>query len=259
MFSLTISPQEVFGFTAILFRVSGIMVFAPFFNSGAIPVQVKVIVPLVLALTLAPLIPTAQVNADWGLVQGFVAILGELLVGMVLGLTVSFLFAGFQMAGQIVSFQLGFSIVNVIDPQTSVQTSVISILHNFLGLIFFLILDGHHWLLRAVCDSLSYLPVGGVHLKGPLVEGVLGLSSQIFVAGLQIAAPVVAATVIADVLTGIIGRAAPQINILIVGMPVKTLVGLASMSIAFYFLPALFARYFVDLAHTIFSILRGMA
>jgi len=258
MVSFSFSLVQVMSFAAVLFRVAGIMVFAPFYSGGPFPPQVKVILPLIVALTLAPMVPQAQLPSGFGLAQVVAAGLGETLIGMVLGLTASFIFGALQLAGQIIGFQLGFSIINVIDPQSAVETSVISILNNFIGLTLFLLVDGHHWFFQAVSESLQYLPVGGVHLKGPFVDEILRLSGQVFVSGLRIAGPVVAVTVIADVVLGMIGRAAPQINILIVGMPVKTLVGLASLSIAFYFLPAFLGESFIRLSRDLIGVVHGM-
>lgn len=245
-------------FAVVLFRVAGIMVFAPFYNGSAFPVQVKVILPLMVALVLAPVVPQAQLPSEYGLAQVITAVLGEIVIGIVLGLAASFVFGGLQLAGQIMGFQLGFSIINVMDPQTAVETSVISILNNFIGLMLFLLVNGHHWFFLAVSESLSYLPVGGVHLNGPLVEEVLRLSGRIFVSGLRIAGPVVAVTIISDIVLGLIGRAAHQVNILIVGMPVKTLVGLAAMSIAFYFLPAFLGASFLQLSRDLMGLVHGM-
>lgn len=245
-------------FAVVLFRVAGIMVFAPFYNGSAFPVQVKVILPLMVALVLAPVVPQAQLPSEYGLAQVITAVLGEIVIGIVLGLAASFIFGGLQLAGQIMGFQLGFSIINVMDPQTAVETSVISILNNFIGLMLFLLVNGHHWFFLAVSESLSYLPVGGVHLNGPLVEEVLRLSGRIFVSGLRIAGPVVAVTIISDIVLGLIGRAAHQVNILIVGMPVKTLVGLAAMSIAFYFLPAFLGASFLQLSRDLMGLVHGM-
>jgi len=259
MLSIAISPAQVVSFAVVLFRVAGIMVFSPFYSSGAFPPQVKIVLPLIVALTLAPTVPQAQLPAGYGLAQVVGSVLGEALIGIVLGLTASFIFGGLQLAGQIIGFQLGFSVVNIIDPQSAVETSVISILNNFIGLTLFLLLNGHHWFFQAVSESLSYLPAGGgLHLHGPLVEQVLRLSGQMFVSGLRIAGPVIAVTVIADVAIGIIGRAAPQINILIVGMPVKTLVGLAGLSIALYFLPNFLGGSFLQLSRDLSGLVRGL-
>jgi flagellar biosynthesis protein FliR len=258
MVSFSISPAQMMSFAIVLFRVAGIMIFSPFYSSGAFPPQIKVILPLLAAFMLAPTVPASQLPAEFGLAQVAASVCGEMLIGLVLGLAASFVFGGLQLAGQIMGFQLGFSIINVIDPQSSVETSVISILNNFIGLALFLLVNGHHWFFLAVSDSLQYLPAGGLHLQGPLVEEVLRLSGQVFVSGLRIAGPVIAVTVIADVVLGMIGRAAPQINILIVGMPVKTLVGLASLSLALYFLPTFLGQSFLDLARDLMNLVRSM-
>ena len=258
MFSISISPVQVMSFALVLFRVGGIMVFAPIYSSGALPTQIKIILPLIVALTLAPTVSPAQLPAEFGLAQVVFAVLGEMLIGMVLGLVAAFIFGALQLAGQIIGFQIGFSIINTIDPQTMVESSVISILNNFIGLTLFLLVNGHHWFFMAVSESLNYLPMGGVQLKGPFVEHVLRLSGQVFISGLRIAGPVVAITVIADVVLGIIGRAASHINILIVGIPAKTLVGLASLSVAFYFLPSFLGESFLQLSRDLISLVRVM-
>jgi flagellar biosynthesis protein FliR len=252
------STAQIMSFMVVLFRVAGIMIFAPFYNGTAFPAQIKVVLPLIVALTLAPMVPQAQLPLELGVAQGVIVLLGEVLVGMMLGLVASFVFGALQLAGQVIGFQLGYSLVNVIDPNTMVETSVISILNNLIGMMLFLLINGHHWFFQAVSESLIYVPVGGVHLHGPLVQEVVKLSGQVFGSGLRIAGPVVAVTVIADVVVGIIARAAPQINILIVGMPVKTLVGLATLSIAFYFLPTFLDASFLQMSRDLIGLVHGM-
>lgn len=231
------------------------MVFAPFYSSRSIPYQVRVAAALVISAALAPSLPLQRMPADLNLFRVFLLLVGETMVGMVLGLVSLFIFAGLQLAGQIISFQLGFSIINLIDPQSEVETSVFSFLENYLGLLIFLLINGHHWFFQAVSSSLTYLPTGGVHLQGPLVSEVLRLSALTIVSGLQIAGPVVAVTIINDVVIGIIGRAAPHINILIVGMPLKTLVGFGCLGISFYFLPRYLEGVFAHLYRDLFGLL----
>ena len=254
-----ISEEEVVRFSVVLFRLAGIMAFAPFFSSRAVPYQVRVAVTLMAAVALFPSLPEVRVPSDSGLTFLIGVVLGEVLFGMVLGLAASFVFAGMQLAGQIIAFQLGFSIINLIDPQSDVETSVISFLQYYLGVLFFLLINGHHWFFLAVSESFNYLPVHGVVLHASLAREVVRLSSQILVAGVQIAAPVIAVTVIADMVLALIGRAAPQIHILIVGLPLKSLVGFVAMSISFYFLPRLLGKYYVQLHHDLFALLHRMA
>jgi flagellar biosynthetic protein FliR len=255
---LVLPLAEVIRFGIVLLRTAGIMVFAPLFSSSTIPFQIRILFALVSAFVLAPCLSLSDIPVDFGLpsLLGFAA--GELMFGLVLGLTSYFVFAGLQLAGQIMSFQLGFSIINVIDPQTQVETSVISFLENFIGIAFFLLINGHHWFFKAVSESFGYLPVTGLRLQGPAVEGFLHLSADILISGIQIAAPVIAVTVITDVVLGIITRVAPQIHIMVVGMPLKTLVGFTCMSFSFYFLPQVLGQRFMNLYKEMFALLHRL-
>jgi flagellar biosynthetic protein FliR len=249
---------EVLRFAIVFLRVAGIMVFAPLFSSYSIPFQVRAFFALVCSLAVLPALPLDQVplGLTLGSIPGLAA--GELIFGLVLGLATFFIFAALQLAGQIISFQLGFSIINVIDPQTQVETSVISFLENFIGLGFFLLINGHHWLFLAISESFRYFPATGLRLDGPLVQEFIHLSSEVLVSGVQIAAPVIAVTIITDMVLGIIGRVAPQIHILVVGMPLKTLVGFSCMSFSFYFLPQFLGDRYMRLFRELLALVDKM-
>jgi flagellar biosynthetic protein FliR len=254
---LTLSMTEVTRFVIVLFRVGGIMAFAPLFSARSVPMQVRAAMTLVATLALCPALPLSSVpSVDLAAILGLV--MTEILFGVVLGLATSFLFAAMQFAGQIISFQLGFSIANLIDPQSEVETSVFSFLQYYIGLLFFLLINGHHWFFTAVGDSFRYLPVGGVRLEGAVVTELIRLSGQMVVFGIQMAGPVLAVTVITDVVLGVIGRAAPQVNILIVGMPFKVLAGFGCMSISFYFLPRLMEIWYTGFYRDLMALLRRM-
>jgi flagellar biosynthetic protein FliR len=258
MDSVFFSEAEIFRFAIVLFRVAGIMVFAPLFGSSSIPYQAKAVLTLVATVALVPALPAASLPGQLTLTSLAGLAAGEAVFGLVLGLGASFVFAGMQLAGQIISFQLGFSIVNLIDPQSEVETSIFSFLQNFVGLLLFLLINGHHWFFQAVSESFNYLPVAGIHLKGPVALEFIRLSSQVLVFGVQIAAPVIAITVVADVVMGIVGRVAPQINMLIVGMPLKVLAGFGALSISFYFLPQLLGESYLKLSRELFALLHRL-
>jgi flagellar biosynthetic protein FliR len=254
MTPILFSTAEIIRFLIVLLRVSGIMVLAPLFSSQSIPIPMRVAFSLVVSLVLAPSLPLKAVPSDLNLSTVLAVFPGEILFSVLLGFAAMCVFAGFQFAGQIVSFQLGFSVINVIDPQTQVESSVFSFLQNYLGLLFFLLINGHHWFLLAINQSFSSLPVGGAHIQGPLVDYLIRLSAELLVIGVRIAGPVIAVTVITDVVMGVLGRAAPQIHILIVGMPLKTLVGFGCLSFSFYFLPRYLEGIYSGLYRTLFSL-----
>ncbi len=258
MAPILFSDAEIVRFLIVLLRISGIMILAPLFSSQTIPASVRIAFTLVASFVLAPSLPLRSIPAEMDLGNMVTLFPGEILFGVLLGFAAMCVFAGFQFAGQVVSFQLGFSLINVIDPQTQVESSVFSFLQNYLGLLFFLLINGHHWFLLAVNQSFTLLPVGGAHLHASLMEFIIRLTGELLVIGIRIAGPVIAVSVITDVVMGVVGRAAPQINILIVGMPLKTLIGFGCLSFSFYFLPRYLEGVYSALHGTLFSLVRAV-
>lgn len=252
------STTEIVAFMIVLLRLSGIMMFAPFFSNYSVPMMIRALFALVTAFVLAPSLPIRSVPTELGLSSIVGVATGEILSGILLGLAAACIFAGFQFAGQVISLQLGFSLINQIDPQTNVEAPVFSFIQNYIGLLFFLLINGHHWFLLAINESFGALPVGGLQIQGPVIQWLVYLSSQIFVIGLRIAGPILIVSIIADVVMGIIGRAAPQIHILIVSMPLKILVGFGCLSFSFYFLPRYLESVYSMLFKTLFSLVRVM-
>jgi flagellar biosynthetic protein FliR len=119
-------------------------------------------------------------------------------------------------------------------------------------------INGHHWFLLAVNQSFSVLPIGGVHIRGPLALQLISFSASSLIIGVKIAAPIIAVTVIVDIVLGIIGRTAPQIHLLIVGMPLKLLVGFSCMSFSLYFLSHYLEILFLSLSRTLVSLVHAM-
>ncbi|MBN2241200.1 MAG: flagellar biosynthetic protein FliR [Acidobacteria bacterium] len=257
--AIAITQTEILQFVAVLLRVSGVVVFAPFFGSSSFPYQVRIAFALVTSFLLARLPPHNFVPDGLGLTGAALIIAGEIVSGLILGLAANLVFAGIQYAGQLISLQMGFSLINLIDPQTNVESPVFSFIHNYIALLFFVLLDGHHWFLKAVSESFHTMPLGGIRIEAPLVEYVVRLSSQIFVIGLQIAGPVIVVTIITDIVVGIIGRAAPQLHILILGLPLKILVGFGCLSISLYFIPRYLETLFASMYEAVFLLIRGLS
>src|SRR5580704_5329539 len=225
-------------------RVSGLMVFCPFLGSDAVPIPVKAGLTLLLTVMLHPLHgPAALALGSWQWAQTMVS---ELLVGLLLGLVANFLFESALMAGQILGVQIGYSLANVFDPQTQADTPVLSEFHQMAALLIFLQLDVHHWLLRALVRSFAYLPAGTAWASLAAASGLLHAAGGIFLAGLQMAAPALVATLIADVALGFLGKASPQLPVLFIGLAVKNLLGLTLLIGIVRYWPHSFARRFSD-------------
>lgn len=224
-------------------RVGGLMTFAPFFSSIGIPARVKVGLSVAITAILYPIygsmVPPIE-TLDW--IQ---VIASEVLAGLLLGLTLQFVFDGARLAGQTVGFQMGFSLANLIDPQSQVNTVVLSIFYQLITLFFFLQLDVHHWVIRGLAKSFVYLPAGTARATPAATEELLRLAGGMWLIAVQIAAPVLVATFLADVALGFMGKASPQMPILFMGLSVKNVIGTAVMLGSVKYWPAVFEGHFL--------------
>lgn len=241
---MTISVIQVFSALLIIgVRLSGLMLFAPFFSSVAIPTRVKAVVVIALTGLLYPL--TSQKVPNMEISQWPMVILSELLIGMALGIATNLVFDGVQMAGSITSVQMGYSLVNIMDPQTQVESTVIAMFHQTIAMLIFMRLGVHFWILRALAQSFDYLPPSSGHISAAFFKAVLHAAAGVFAIGIQIAAPVLSATLIADVALGLLGKASPQLPLMVLGPAIKSILGLLVLISALKYWPHLFETMFL--------------
>ncbi len=222
-------------------RVSGLLMVAPFLGSAAVPARVKVGLAFLLTMFMAPLVPTSPSLPAAELV---VVLLGEFAIGFLLGFTLQLIFEAGQLAGQVCGVQMGYSLASVINPDSQADSAVLSTFYELMVLLLFIQLGVPHWLLRGLARSFAYLPPGHLSLTWPAVHALLEFAAGMFVAGLQIAAPVLVASLFADVALGFIGKASPQLPVLFVGISIKNLLGLALMCGAVAYWPRFFDARF---------------
>jgi len=212
-------------FVSVLVRVGGLMIFAPFLGSLAIPTRIRVALSVTLSLALFPVLQNKVPSVPADGVSIVLVLFHELMIGMLLGFVAHLLLGAFFMAGQIMGFSMGFSLIRLIDPQTQVESSALALFQNLVGVTVFLAMNAHHWFIQAVVESYDLIVPFTMSQSGALATQLISLFGNVFVVGFKLAAPVTLVVVIVDVLLGVIGRAAPQVQILIIGMPFKPLVG----------------------------------
>jgi flagellar biosynthesis protein FliR len=223
-------------------RVGGVMVFAPFTGSEAIPAPVKAALTLLVTAVVYPATSTLGLRVD---ALGWISVAGrEAIIGLALGLTLQFCFEAAQFAGQIFGVQTGFSLVTLLDPQTEADSPSLSVLVRLMAMLGFLKLDVHHWALRGIAASFSYLPPRDMGNLRWLGTGVVDAAAGVWVAGLQMAAPVLAVTVTADLALGFLGKVAPQLPATLAGLPLKSVVGLGVIALSAKAWPGFFEREF---------------
>ena len=149
----------------------------------------------------------------------FLALFCEFLLGLVAGLALQLSFAVLQMAGELIGFTMGFSIASVLDPNTGTQTPVISQVIYLIALLMFLGFDGHHALLLAIAQS--KLALGSFALDESLISYLIKASAKVYLLGFMLAFPIIAMSLLADFIFGILMKTMPQFNLLVVGYPLK--------------------------------------
>ena len=225
-------------------RVSGLMVFCPFLGSSAIPAPLKAGLTVLITALLYPLRGPLQLNlGPW---QWVAVALGEVVIGLVLGLAANFMMEAAMLAGQVLGLQMGYSLATLFDPNTQADTPVLAQLHQLAALMIFLQLDVHHWLLRSIVHSFAYLPAGTALAAWAVPENLLRAAGGIFLAGVQIAAPALVATLVTDVALGFLGKASPQLPVLFIGLAVKNLLGLAMLITVIAYWPHSFSERFAQ-------------
>ena len=229
-------------------RVAGLLVFTPFLGSNAIAPRVKAGFVVVLTVLLYPVCGPRELSLTAG---GMLRVmLSEGLVGLLLGLSVGFVFEAATFAGQLMGTQVGYGLVNIIDPNTQVDTPVLSVFTQTMAMLIFLQLGVHRWLVRALASSFSYIPVGSAGATGEMTRELLHSAGGILLAGVQIAAPALIATLLIDLVLGFLGKSSPQLPVLFLGLSVKSMVGLLLLALSLRYWPAIFDRYFTTAIHS---------
>lgn len=226
----------------LLVRPGALILAAPPFGGLYTPAPVKVGLSVVLAVALAPLV---AVPADLPAAALGVIVAREMAIGLALAFAVRLLMAGAELGGQLAGFQLGFAYAAAVDPNTGARNNVLASLYSALTLFTFLALNAHHALLRALAASYAAMPIGVGHIDATLGRSVAALLGLIFVFGTQVAAPVVIVLLLVELGVGLISRAAPALNLMVVGFPLRLLAGLFALAATIAVVPSMVARLVV--------------
>lgn len=219
------SVREVIIFALVLGRVAGIFAALPSFGGRSVPMNIKVLTVLMITLVCFPVLKITAPPMPTEIFGLGLLALGEVAIGLMLALVAQMVFSGVEFSGQIIGMQMGLTIASIMDPTRGSQVQLMSVLQSLLATLLFLVLDVHHMFIRAVVESFRIIPIGGWHVSGELVSFLIQRTSDIFVIGIRLAAPVMVALLLATVALGIMARAFPQMNIFIVSMPLHVGLG----------------------------------
>jgi flagellar biosynthetic protein FliR len=228
-------------------RIAVMMSLAPFFGGEGLPMLPKAVFTVMLTAVLLPIHPPPVIPVTLG---GWLqAVGGEMILGLMMALTLHFVFEAARLAGNVMGFQLGYSLVNIIDPQSQVDTPVLSVFSYTLAILIFLQLNVHHWVLRGLAHSYDVVAPGQATITMATTGAVLKAAGGMWSSAVEIAAPVLVATVMVDCLLGFIAKASPQLPVLAVSLALKACVGFSVLWMVLGHWPGMFEHYFVQAMH----------
>jgi len=229
-------------FFLIFVRVFGIVYFFPFFNSMSVPWQVKAGLAAIMSFIILPFFKFQVISFDiWEL---GIAVIRELCVGLSLGFIIQIIFDGIHLAGQIVGYQMGFAIVNVIDPYMNTQISIIARFKGLLALLIFFSLNAHYLVISGLLKSFELVPIAGWTFKNRMAAQLVRWTGDIFIMALKIASPVLVTLFLTNIALALIARTMPQINVFIIGFPLEIGIGFLMLGITMPFFSWCFRQFF---------------
>ena len=236
-------------------RVGGIVVFAPFFSSSALPARAKAMFVAAVALLLAPAVASLP-NAHPEICVA--SLTGELAVGLVYGIILALLNEMLLFAGEIVGLQLSFSAVNLLDPTSSIQTPLMSDLLQVMGTLVLIAAGLDRVVLASLVRSFHAVPLGGFALLPKTAGAIAQAGGGIFLAAIELAAPVLATTMLVEIAVALLSRLSPQLPVMSLTVPMKTLAGFAVLIGSLTLWPSFIGARFANLLDLAERLLQGV-
>ncbi|HYF83039.1 MAG TPA: flagellar biosynthetic protein FliR [Clostridia bacterium] len=242
----------------VFVRMSSLFVITPVFGRREMPSYLKIGLAFFCSYILVPLLGDVKVEYT-NLLSFAVLASKEFLVGIIIGYVSFLVFSALYVAGQIIDIQIGFGMVNVLDPTMNTQIPITGNFIYILATLFFLAIDGHHMLISALFKSYSVLPINGFAFTEAMLNNITTIFTDVFVIGFKISIPVLAAALLAEVALGILSKTVPQMNVFVVGIPLKIGIGLLTLYVMIPIFVQIMAVTFDRMYGYIYLIIRSMA
>lgn len=222
---MVLSTQGIFSFFFIVARVAGLFLSAPILSDRSIPQTMKLAMVVWISLLFWFMVPPPALRANLHL-DIILLLLGELILGLVIGLISRIIFVGIQMAGSLMDMQMGLSAAATFDPSSGGQVTIMERLMFYFAITIFFLSDAHHLLIVSIFESFKVIPLATQIQYSGLLEQLTHLAAMIFLTGLDLSMPILVIIFLLDFSLGLLARLAPQVNVFSLGFQVKPILGL---------------------------------
>ena len=237
MISLTTAEINawIVAFFFPLARILALVTTAPPFNNPGLNTQARLILGLAIAFALAPALPPS-VAIDPASGPGLLLLALQVLIGLTMGFAMRLVFSAIDLAGTMISNQMGLGFATAYDPQSAAQTAVISEFLGMLALLVFLAINGHLMVIATLGESFALLPISADVIADASWLNIANAGGVIFSSGVLLSLPVVVALLIANIALGVLGRVAPQLNLMAIGFPITIVLGFSALIVSLSYL-----------------------
>jgi flagellar biosynthetic protein FliR len=217
----------------VLIRVSVLVFLLPILNTEEVPQRLKAAMSFFLSIILFPIVPDTAVAIPQSVPAYIMLAVKEIYIGLVMGFAGTFVFAGLRFAGSWIDAETGFNMMQMMNPVAQEEDTPMGHLLFILFIMLLLSTGGYMFYIQAIAESFRLIPLAGAQAaSGPMVAVFLKLSVSAFLLGVKVAAPIIATLFISSVGLALIARIMPQMNVWMVGMPMKLALGLLTMVFA---------------------------
>ena len=234
---------KLLGFVMVLTRISAFFLLLPVFGWKTIPVRIKVMMAMLLALFFSIITPLGIEPGQVSYLEAILLIANEATYGLALGLIVTLVFSVVKLSGRIIERQMGLLMAQIVDPLTDERTQPLGSLLEMIFIIVFLSAKGHHLFLLIISRSYEVFPAGTIPSISVLAGGVIGAGSAMFFAALRLAAPILAAFLLLLIVLAILARMVPEMNILFISLPLRVGLGLLMVTMFLPFIDGFIAEF----------------
>ncbi|WP_429148151.1 flagellar biosynthetic protein FliR [Anaerotaenia torta] len=233
---MTFTIEHFEFFILILVRITGFLFTAPFFSLKNVPRNVKAGLSVFMTAILFYSVPYSTPEYT-GVIEFAMLVAKEALAGAIMGLFANIAYHILAFAGQLIDMEIGFSMLNVMDPTTNVQTTITANLYGYLVILVMMITNLHHYFLRAAIDSFQVIGIGRAVFRADMYKIMVQFIAEYFEIGFRIVLPIFAAILVVNAILAILAKIAPQMNMFVVGMQLKLLVGLLVLAMIMELVP----------------------
>ena len=241
----------------VLIRISAFIGTAPLFRNNSISMQMKAAISIVLTVIVIPLVPVVELNYV-GILGYSVLILKEFAVGALLGFMCNACTYIMSFAGQLMDIDMGLAMASTFDPVNAMQVTVTATIYNTLFMLVFVSTNLHYYLIKAIVDTFKYFNVSQEVFPQDMMQIGIDFIINFFILSFRIMLPMFCAMFLINIILGVLARVAPQMNMFVVGMQIKLIVGFVVLYLLVQTLPTVSDFVFTEMKNVITQVMNGL-